>query len=58
MFIYGGYLAIVYALVPESTTATADDELTEIGYYVICPEILDSALSAEAPRNGAGRPID
>jgi hypothetical protein len=29
---YGGYLAIVYALVPESTTATAD-ELPEIGYY-------------------------
>jgi hypothetical protein len=34
MLIYGGYLAIVYALVPESTIATADDELPEIGYYV------------------------
>jgi hypothetical protein len=36
MFSYGGYLVIRYALLPEhtATTATADDEMPEIGYYL------------------------
>jgi hypothetical protein len=36
MFSYGGYLAIRYAVLPEhtATTATADDEMPEIGYYL------------------------